>query len=164
MAAHALKETKAGQDVTIVSKGIRHHTYSEGTYIDENEVGRTSFLQVTKIGLKYLYGTHFHIEDGKRELFHWEDKVNVDENLVLPGIRHDLAEAYNKKRLERAAFEKEREKAFYEIESEMRQIMRSKQDEWDKAHPRPRPINLQEIALREIALRINAESKTSLAS
>lgn len=136
---------KAGQDITVVSKGTRHNTYSEGTWIDETQVGRTSFLMVTKIGVKYIHGKYFHFEDGKRQECYWEDKINADEVLIFHGIRQDLQEAYNQKRLEREAFEKERGQARYEIEREINQLKSAKFDEWDKTHPRPKPLDLTNL-------------------
>jgi hypothetical protein len=131
-----------GQDITIVSKGIRHNTFSEGTWIDETQLGATSFLEVTKVGVKYVYGKHFHFEDGKREVCYWEDKINPEEVLLFNGVRQDLEETYNKKRLERQAYEKQREDAHREIDREMHDLMRAKQEEWDKANPRPKPLDL----------------------
>jgi len=139
-------EIKIGQDVTIVSRGIRHHTYGEGTYIDESAIGRASFLTVTRIGREYLYGKHFYIDDDrKRKTCDWEDKVKLDENLVFAGMRQDIKELHEKYRILTNEYDKLREDACREIERKYHELMRAEQDEWNKAHPTPAPVDLAKI-------------------
>ena len=135
---------KIGQDMTLVSKGITHSEYG-GDWIDTDQVGATSFLRVTRVGKKYLYGIHYWNEDGQRKEAYYESKHDLNDYLVLAGLREDLEKQYREYRRARDEYEKQKERARYEIQRKYSELERAEFDSWEKAHPRLASINLAEI-------------------
>lgn len=132
-----IKDIKVGQDITLVSKGIRH-TYGAQTYIDELQAGNASFLRVTKVGKKYVYGVHFYFEEGQRKDFYYTSDCNLDEYVVFPGVRQDLIDQHRQFLRDHDEFEKLRENKRYELERELHDQLNAKMDAWDKTNLRPK--------------------------
>lgn len=126
---------KVDQDITLVSKGIVNGYGSP--YIDMLQVGSTSFMRVTKIGTKYLYGIHFWMEDGVRKDAYYESRVDVLKYQVFEGVHVEFREAYDKFRRDTDEYEKRREDVRRGFEWEFRQELNRKMDAWNKDNPRP---------------------------
>jgi hypothetical protein len=141
-----VKQLRAGQTITLVSKGIRHSFGN--TYTDETQIGNTSFLEITRIGREYIYGKYIYYEDGKKQLSTWEDKINPAEYLILDGIRTDIQEQFNNYRLKLQEYENKRKEARYKFEREAYDLTRRKMETWDKENPRPTPIDLNQLTTK----------------
>lgn len=144
-----LKNLKIGQEITIISKGIRH---GNTDYIMQDEIGKASFMQITKIGNKYIYGKwiYFNPTNGKKE-YNWEDKINTDDYLIFPTIRHDLKQKYQQYKDANEQYKTDYKNAVYDIESELYNIKRQKIDQWQNQHQRPEnTIQEYEQLLKEI--------------
>lgn len=126
---------KVGQDVTLVSKGVVNGYGSP--YVDSLLVGQTSFMRVTKIGTKYLYGVHFWMEDGVRKDAYYEGKVDIEKYQVFEGEHMEFKMAYDKFRLDVDDYEKRYAEVQRQLEWEMRQELNKKFDAWKQANPRP---------------------------
>ena len=135
------KDLKIGQDITLVSKGIRQ---SYGTsYVVESNVGIAHFFRVTKLGTTYVYGKYQHKNDsGVMELTLWEDKIDPAEWVLFDGLREDLKQAFLSRQALREAYEKLRTDTRRDIERKHSDLARAELDEWDKANPRPKPLDL----------------------
>ena len=141
------QDVKVGQDVTLVSRGIRHCTYGEDKpWIDELVAGSTSFLRITKIGKKHLYGVHFYFEEEQRKEAHYEADHNLDEYIIFDGVREDLKIQHVQFRRDYDEHEKRRTSKHYELERELNDQLRAKMDEWDRDNPRPKNGLVQSLS------------------
>jgi len=133
-----------GSEITLVSKGKRQGYNS--TWVDDLLVGDTSFLKVTKIGSKYLYGVYFHYEDdGKREDCCWEAKVLMDDYIILEGVHPDIKQKYKEYRASVNKHEEARNQQHRDLEWKYHDALNKEMDEWDKQNPRPQPIDLEKL-------------------
>ena len=135
------KKLKIGQDVTLVSKEIRHSDYGKD-YIESDQIGRTSFLHITKIGKKYLYGQYFYFEQDKRTQHDWEHDIIIADYLILNGIRTDLEKTYKDNRAIREDYNKIRTEAHRELERKYEELCRQDFDKWNQTFPTPPPVDL----------------------
>ena len=142
-----MKNIHVGQDITLVSKGIRHGYGS--SYVDSLLVGETSFMRVIRVGTKYVYGHYVYFEDGQRKEHDHESKFDVDDHIILDGIRQEYHTAYLRYRQACNDYEKAQQEARRDFEREAYDLVRAKSDEWEKANPRPKPIDLTEITKAE---------------
>jgi hypothetical protein len=137
----ALRQFRVGEDVTLVSEG-----YVNGSgrpYIDPVLVGRTSYMHITRIGQKYLYGNFLYPDnDGKLVPNTWEAKADVTHTLIHHGVRTELREAYSKYRDELAVYEVTVQCTRREMEQELQDELNRKLAQWQADHPRPKPPTL----------------------
>ena len=139
-------EIKPGQDVTLVSRGIRHSQYSPD-WIDQWEIGEANFVKVTKVGHDYVYGRPVWIDAGIRKEYQGpqENKYAMSEFIILPGIHTDLHDAYLKYRAAMGEHDQLKDRTRREFENEAREYVEGKMDEWNRANPWPTPINLDDV-------------------
>ncbi len=133
-----METLKVGQDITIVSKGIRHSNYDTKTWIDELDAGSTSFLKITKLGNKYVYGVHFYFEDGKRKDYYYESKHDLEEYIVYDGVHTELEKQHRKFRLDCDNYEKLKEEKHRKLDWKLQQQLNAKMEKWLIEHPRPK--------------------------
>lgn len=133
---------RVGQHITIVSRGIRHSPYGPD-YVNSDQVGSSAFMTVSKIGRDYVYGKHYRVENGKREVFYWEDKIKLSEYLVFDGEVNDYEALHLAYRKSVNDYEETRHKAEYEYDHEAYEAKRKWWAEWEIAHPRPKIVSLE---------------------
>lgn len=141
---------RVGQEVTLVSKGIRHSPYVSD-WVDEEVKGETSFFKITKIGKKYLYGKYYHYneETGEkvREECNWEASVNMEEYWILIGEHEEYKIKYQQFRKALDDWRKTQQEKQRDFDRELSKQLRAKMDEWDKQNPIPK--NMVEETLRQ---------------
>jgi len=133
---------KPNEVVTLVSKGVRHLTASDHTYIDETQIGNTSFLKITRVGRDYIYGKYLYLDqDGQKECC-WEAKVTPEEYIILEGIRRDLEANYKQYQQELRRYEEARKQARSDFEKIAYEMVTKQMQFWDEENPRPKPPSL----------------------
>ena len=130
------QEMKVGQDITLVSKGIRHSDYGKD-WVDQTQKGRTSFFKIAKIGFKYLHGTYIYWDGGERHDRDWPSKVIMEDYIIYSGIRHDLKDRYDKYYKAIQQWEEVQEKTRRQCEWQMRDYVNKQMDKWRKENPYP---------------------------
>jgi len=125
-----------GQDITLVSKGIRHGYGNP--WIDIEIRGQTYYATITKIGNKYLTVKTFHFkEDGSREYAYYESKENTEENFIHNGIRTDLKTQHQNFIQNLHKHHEQYETAQRNIDHATYKITSRLLKHWNDKHPRP---------------------------
>ena len=140
-----MRKELVGCDVTLVSKGIRHTDYSDQTWIDTTQVGRTSFFKVSSIGRKYLHGTYIYWDEEGRHNRDWPSKVIIEDYLIYNGIHHDFEERYDKYYAAVNAWKEAEEKTRRKTEWETRDYVAKQMDKWRAKNPIPEPPKFDTI-------------------
>lgn len=166
--AHATMKPKAGQLITLVSKGIHHSEYSK-PWVETDQIGNSHFYRITRVGTKYIYGHYIRFEsDGSQQETEWESDSLMEDYEIFAGIRKDIDEAYRLRNVAVQKHEDERRKAFYNIEQRYRQLQRDDEDLYDKHHPRPVPIDINSFKqpapkpTTALAIRTNCNAQNGL--
>jgi len=126
-----------GEEITLVSKGIQRSEYSEKTWIDTRQKGRTSFFKVEKVGTKYLYGKYIRFEESKKELCYYQSRINPDDYTIIRGIHHDLKQAHFDFIKKLDEHKETRENHRRDIERQAQAFINTQMDLWDSRNPRP---------------------------
>ena len=132
-----LKGYSIGEEVTLVSKGIQRSEYSENTWVDERQKGRTSYFKIERIGTVYLYGKYIRFEEGKKELCYYESKINPADYKIFYGIRQDLKQTHTDFINNLNNHQKARQDRRRELERKAHRLIDRLMKVWDNRHPRP---------------------------
>jgi len=123
------------QEVTLVSKGIVR--IYRTTYVDTLRKGQAFFIKITKVGRKYLYGTHIFFDVDGRHDREWEHKFLMEDYIIYDGLRNDLREKYKDFKKAYEEREKSRKQFRNDTKREAQNWISEKMDAWDKENPRP---------------------------
>lgn len=106
-------------------------------YLSAYKKTQISFMKITKIGKKYVYGvTLWNTEiDGIREGH--PIKYEMNKLVVYPGIRQDLRDILDKYDADYRQWQKDRGKREQEIDWELRDLKEEKMDVWKTHNPMP---------------------------
>lgn len=99
--------------------------------------GRVTFLKVTKLGTKYVYGLTLYYEETELKEASYESHFPLDKVEVLEGIREDLRQVYNDFKESESKWGKAEGEAYREAESKAWNLKSELMDAWRKEHPRP---------------------------
>jgi len=132
----SLKELKPNQIITLVNKGIRKSDYSARVWIDSFMLGRISFIRITKVGTKYIYGKWLYPSHDIKEAY-YVTREDFNQYVIYDGIRQDLKDKYIQFENQRRIYEEKRKKAIYNIDHEVYKIKNAKIESWDNDNPRP---------------------------
>ena len=106
-------------------------------YVSAYKKTQISFMKVTKIGHKYVYGvTLWNPEkEGIREGH--PIKYDLNNIMVYPGIRQDLRDILDKYELNSRQWQRDRDVRDNEVDWELRDLKEKIMDEWNNAYPIP---------------------------
>lgn len=106
-------------------------------YLSAYKKTQISFMKITKIGKKYVYGvTLWNTKiDGIKEGH--PTKYEINKIVVYPGIRQDLRDLLDKYDADYRQWQKEREKREREIDWEIRNLKEERMDIWRDDNPMP---------------------------
>lgn len=115
------------------------------------ETSRPSFLHVTKIGRKYIYGKPIHNDTHLNRLVthYYEAKYIMENHVILQGIHKNLDEIY--KKYQTAVYEWRNERKEYhrrtewEFRDEAYRKTQEKLAQWDEEHSEPQKPSLEEM-------------------
>ena len=103
-----------------------------------------SFVKVTKIGHKYVYGiTLWNTEnDGLREGH--PCKYEISRLVIYPGIRKDLSDLLDNYDINVRQWYRDKELREREVDGELKDLKYEMMDEWKKDYPMPKFPELPE--------------------
>ena len=141
----SIKDIKVGDKLTLVNRGICRSEFTENTWIDIYTKGRASFFEVEKVGRKYLYGYYMWIRNEEEGLIrqYWVAKINIEDVVIYEGFNEELKAVHREHQKALREHEELRKKAMYQIDREVSKIKSVTVDEWDKANPRIKPLEIE---------------------
>ena len=105
---------------------------------------QVSFVKITKIGHKYLYGkTLWDRPDDELREGHPINYI-IDKITIYAGIRRDLKELVEKYEIDLRAWQRNRDEKDKEIDWELRNLKDEKMEAWKKENPMPQPPTFPE--------------------
>ena len=105
---------------------------------------QVSFVKVTNIGRKYLYGKTMWIAPGEELREGHPIDYIIDKITIYEGIRRDLKELIEKYETNLRAWQRNKDEKDKEIDWELRNLKDEKMDAWKKKNPMPQPPILPE--------------------